>query len=211
MEQHQQSGGLADYYREKTQESLRRTLATLQQTDEIATKSCLKLDEQTEQIKRTQAYADTAENNLDLSEKLLQGMSSWYGRFKGAFSSAYESSEKFSASSARESSSANGNSSSKATPSSVGGATSSKPREPVTGGSGPVPRACDAGAAATTSSEDKDLALMSQLVGGLKEKSYAMGQTLSMHNDMLDNLSETTDRNTAKLERNQTRLKQVLR
>ncbi|CAD7965603.1 unnamed protein product [Amoebophrya sp. A25] len=255
----------AEYYRDKTQESLRKTLNTLKATDEVATKTCLQLDEQTEQIQRAQSYADTAESNLDTSEKILKSMSSWFGSLQGAFSSTLDSNEKFleekaragkpndtrtqgttgqeqpqessilgsffggsvgaSASSATElfnsvfstggsASSDPGftasasNPSSSSTGSNFGPSGAGLPRAPPSalGGAGNITRQLG-----PATGEDEDLAMMEQLVGGLKEKSQAMGQALSMHNQMLERLNDTTDRNIQKMDHNQMKMKQILR
>ncbi|CAD7971577.1 unnamed protein product [Amoebophrya sp. A120] len=223
----------ADYYREKTSESLQRTLTTLKQTDEIATKSCLTLDSQTEQIQRTQAYADATESNLDMGEQILKGMTSFFGRVKGAFSSAYEQTSttfglEEDGGEQTTSSSAQNAAGRAAAPDSSGknaqlhGGQPPQPPPPQQHQSALIynqqPQHSNSSSknytnyanppgGAPLSREDQDMALMEQLVGGLKEKSLAMNQTLGMQNDMLDKLNETTDRNVAKVERNQTLLK----
>ncbi|CAD7940338.1 unnamed protein product [Amoebophrya sp. A25] len=63
----------------------------------------------------------------------------------------------------------------------------------------------------TFAQEQDDLKAVEGLVGNLREKSQAIGTTLSRHNEMLDKLNNTTDRNIKKLERNKTRMKQVLK
>lgn len=69
----------AEWYKQQTNESVKRSLRALEETDQIATDTCVQLNAQTEQINRTQDMADEVETNLDTSEKILKsrGRSSW--------------------------------------------------------------------------------------------------------------------------------------
>lgn len=70
--------------RETEADLLKQTLGHLHQADEVSDRTCVQLNQQTEQIRRIQADAEQIDHNLDQSAWLLKGLKP-FGWVKGLF------------------------------------------------------------------------------------------------------------------------------
>eukprot|EP00747_Dinoflagellata_sp_TGD_P184373 gnl/TRDRNA2_/TRDRNA2_39934_c0_seq1.p1 gnl/TRDRNA2_/TRDRNA2_39934_c0~~gnl/TRDRNA2_/TRDRNA2_39934_c0_seq1.p1 ORF type:complete len:230 (-),score=49.31 gnl/TRDRNA2_/TRDRNA2_39934_c0_seq1:73-762(-) len=178
----------------------------LAQADEISTRTCERLNSQTEQLKRIHNDTEVINGNLDQSEHLLRGLGRW-GWFKNLFHSEPEAKNLAPASSSGgypASASSQPKAAAAAAPSqAASGAERARARllaeEAARNPSGSAARpAPAAGANAQANGEDPEAERlyddMENMLAGLKVKTQAINQTLDVHNQMLPEIESNMTR-----------------
>lgn len=189
---------------EKSLRTLKETVRTLAETEQIADATGAKLHEQTEQMHRIQSDADDTIHNLNQSEYLLRGMKSTVGWFKNMFRSPPAPPPKTN-SGGYVSDQASGSGSAGLSR----GAAAASARASAAKGTGGYPGAAPSTSSGTTSTsstklaegkptykeeEDKALDTIENMLAGLKDRSLGISQTLEHQDKLLDGIQDTTSR-----------------
>jgi Domain of unknown function (DUF5089)/Snare region anchored in the vesicle membrane C-terminus len=165
-------------------ERLGEVLRISKETEYIAQNTCVELRSQNETIDRIADKSLQVSSNIDKSERIVRGMSSFFGRIKNAFSKP-KAPEKF--------------------------PVIKKPAEkpPISN-----PQEFSGGLKTTSSSylpeEDKYLDEILMSVDNVKSMAQNISNTLDYQNQKLDSIADITDKSNARLEKLQLKTKKLL-
>eukprot|EP00397_Hematodinium_sp_SG-2012_P047444 GEMP01053974.1.p1 GENE.GEMP01053974.1~~GEMP01053974.1.p1 ORF type:complete len:207 (+),score=38.17 GEMP01053974.1:179-799(+) len=191
-------------YQAAYKDSLKNTLRTLAETEDISAQTAVSLNAQTEQLHRIHNSTEEVNYNLDTSQWLLQGMKSWWGRTKNSFNGP----PKFNKALERAdhaSSSRTGSTDAQCL---------ERPGAQTTTASTQQSRTlvgAHAGTMSAQDSEDRDLDQILSMLGNLKSRSHDIGQTLDSHNHMIGHISTKVDTAGDKIAKNTKDIQSLMR
>jgi hypothetical protein len=156
-------------------EALERVLKVSKETESIASATCVELKSQTDQIDRIYDKSYQVSDNIDKSERIVTGMSSFFGRVKNFFTKPKKKEEKVEIKPPQ----AQIPVPKPALVSQQGLKHETKPK--------------------TFEEEDKLLDEISSSVDNIKDMAISISDTLDYHNKKLDVITDVTERNTNRL------------